>query len=90
MTSNPMSDLVRSIQHEPDTTWPQSVKLQLQWVIDGRVHLRTLRIDADAFFGRGGHGAPLDGSALIGMIENMRKEGPPPVERKIRGTTKKR
>lgn len=90
MVDSPISDLSRSIQHEQDRTWPDSVKVQLLWMVDGHACVRTMIIGADAFFGLGGYGAPLDGSALIGMIENMRREGPPPVERKIRGTKKKR
>jgi hypothetical protein len=86
----PISDLSRSIQHEPDTTWPYSVKVQLLWMVNHQPHVRSIVIEADQFFGLGRYGAPLDGNALIGMIENMRKEGPPPVERKIRGTKKKR
>jgi hypothetical protein len=39
-------------------------------------------INADQFFGLGNYGAPIDGAALIGKIENMRREGPPVVEQK--------
>lgn len=76
-----LGDLSRTTSQEPDQTWPTSVKVQLLWVIDGRHHVRTAIIDANAFFGTGAHGAPMDGSALIGQIENMRRQGPPPVER---------
>lgn len=76
---SPVSDLSRSIQHEPDTTWPTTVKIQLYWWVDGRPRIRTILIEADQFFGRGQYGAPIDGSALIGQIENMRREGPPPI-----------
>lgn len=79
MIEGPISDLSRSVQHEPDQTWPTSVKVQLLWVVGGRNHVRTMDIDANQFFGNGGVGAPMDGSALIGMIENMRREGPPPL-----------
>ncbi len=81
----PTSDLSRSIQHEPDQSWPATVKVQLMWVVDGRPAIRTLVIDSDEFFGLGRYGAPIDGSALIGRIENMRREGPPAVERGRRG-----
>ena len=85
-----MSDLSRAIQHEPDTRWPSSVKVQLLWMVNNQPVVRSIIIEADQFFGLGNYGAPMDGSALIGYIENMRKEGPPLVERKIRGTKKKR
>lgn len=79
MIDGPISDLSRAVQHEPDTTWLTSVKLELYWWVDGKLRVRTMLIEADQFFGRGQYGAPIDGSALIGMIENMRREGPPPI-----------
>ncbi len=81
----PTSDLARSIQHERDLSWPASVKVQLMWLVDGRPAIRTLVIESDEFFGLGNHGAPIQGEALIGRIENMRREGPPEVERGRRG-----
>lgn len=86
----PVSDLSRAIQHEPDTEWPTWVKVQLVWQIDGHNHVRTMHIEGDHFFGRGGFGAPMEGAALIGQLENLRKQGPPPVERKPSGSKKKR
>lgn len=79
MIDGPISDLSRSVQHEPDRAWPTSVKVELLWVVGGMEYVRTMQIDADHFFGIGGVGAPMDGSALVGMIENMRREGPPPI-----------
>ncbi len=82
------SDLSRAIQHEPDQSWPTEVKVQLIWIIDGHPHVRTFRIEAEQFFGT--QGAPIEGAALIGMIENLRRQGPPDVERIVRGKTKRR
>lgn len=76
---SPISDLARATQHEPNTAWPTVVKIELYWWVDGRPRIRTILIEADQFFGRGQFGAPMDGSALIGQIENMRREGPPPL-----------
>jgi hypothetical protein len=87
---SPVSDLERSLQHEQDRSWPTSVKVQLMWLVDGRPSIRTLVISADQFFGTGNSGAPLEGMALIGMIENMRRSGPPPVERSPRSGKKKK
>lgn len=81
----PAGDLSRTVAHEPNHEWPSEVKVQLVWYIRGRPHVRTIHIDADTFFGRGNHGAPMEGSALVSQIENMRRAGPPPVERKPRG-----
>ncbi len=81
----PAGDLARTTSHEPDHSWPSEVKVQLVWYISGRPHVRTAHIDADHFFGRGAYHAPLDGSALVQQIENLRRAGPPPVERKRRG-----
>jgi hypothetical protein len=79
----PVSDTSRAIQHDPDQTWPTSVVLQVTWHIDGMNRIRTAVIDADAFFGHGGHGAPMPGESLINTIERMRREGPPPLPRKV-------
>jgi len=87
---NPVSDTDRAIQHDPDQSWPRTLKIQLMWEVDGKPVVRTETITADQFFGRASFGAPMDGSAVIGMIENMRRAGPPPVERprKITGKQK--
>lgn len=77
----PKSDLARSTQHEPDFSWPSEVRVTVIWNIHGRAHVRSEFIDANTFFGHGGHGAPMEGSALIGMIDRLRRAGPPPVPR---------
>ena len=89
MADSPISDLSRSIQHEPNTDWPTTVKVQLHWDVGGHIRIRTIYIEADQFFGHGQYGAPMDGSALIGMIENMRKQGPPAVEHPSAGRQRK-
>lgn len=82
----PASDTSRGIQHNPSETWPESVKIQLVWRDkNGRPAILTELITADAFFGHGRHGAPMDGHYLISLIERMRKSGPPKnIRRKIR------
>ena len=80
---NPVSDLARSVQHEPDHSWPHEVKIQIHWIDEvGRVLIRTEVISADQFFGTGRYGAPMEGAAVIGMIERMRRAGPPKIVRK--------
>lgn len=76
------SDTSRGIHHDPDHSYPETVTIRLTWVVDGHVRIRTEQISADRFFGLGQYGAPIDGSALIGTIENMRRAGPPVVEQK--------
>jgi hypothetical protein len=78
----PVSDTERAIHHEPNRRYPRWVKIQLHWEVDGHTRVRTELISADQFFGLGNYGAPIDGGALIGRIENMRREGPPAVEQK--------
>ena len=73
----PQGDLARTTAHEPDQDWPAEVKVQLVWMVQGHPRIRTCIIDADHFFGRSGHGAPISGEWLVGTIENMRREGPP-------------
>jgi hypothetical protein len=78
----PISDTGRAIQHDPDQTWPTSVTITLWWDVGGEMRQKSVGITAAQFFGRGAYGAPLPGDAVIGMIENMRKAGPPPAPRK--------
>lgn len=81
----PISDTSRAIMHEPETTWPESVKIQLLWRDHkDRPLIRTEVISAAQFFGHGQYGAPLQGEAIVAMIERMRKAGPPVVARKVR------
>ena len=82
---NPVSDTSRVVSQEKDLTWPEAVKIQLRWNdINGRAVVRTLEISAAQFFGTGKYGAPLEGQAIISAIENMRRQGPPKVNRRIR------
>ena len=73
---NPTSDTARAIHHDPDLKYPQSVTIQLVWVVDGIQRYRTMDISSDRFFGLGQYGAPIDGQAVISMMENARREGP--------------
>ena len=75
-------DLARTKSIEPDTTYPDKLRIQLIWEIGGKKRIRSLEIGAEQFFGRGSYGAPLGGDAIINYIEHMRKKGmPPPVQR---------
>lgn len=78
----PISDTGRAINHDPDQTWPTAVLLQVSWLVDGVTRYRTVIISADQFFGKGNFGAPLPGDAVINMIEQARRAGPPPTPRK--------
>jgi len=73
---NPTSDTSRGIQHEPNMDYPMSVTVQLMWMVDGNACYHTIDIPSDRFFGYGQYGAPIEGAALIGMIENARRAGP--------------
>lgn len=83
---NPISDLDRSKQHEPDRQWPHEVKISVHWMDKvGRITVRSEVISASQFFGEGSFGAPLNGDYLISMIERMRREGPPKFKRNPNG-----
>lgn len=85
---NPISDLTRSVQHDPDETWPESVQLAVMWRDkNGKPLTRIEDISADRFFGRGAYGAPLEGAHLIMAIERMRRAGPP-IAAKVKRKTK--
>lgn len=79
---SPISDIGRSIQHDPSMNWPESVIIEICWRDkDGRTSVLTEIIFADQFFGHGKYGAPMEGAHLIAMIERMRRLGPPKVAR---------
>lgn len=73
----PTADTARSIQHEPDQSWPQSLGIHARWP-NGMVSY--IMISADQFFGLGQYGAPLSGDAIVGSIKNMLAAGEPPRE----------
>lgn len=86
-----ISDIDRAIQHNPDQSWPKAVTITLSWEVDGQMHHTQIALLGDQFFGLGAYGAPIEGSALIGMIENARRVGPqiPPLK-KVKNARKKR
>jgi hypothetical protein len=77
----PAGDLANATTHEPDLSFPSEIQLRLVWKKDGRAFVRTMRITADEFFGRGGIGAPISGDAIVQHIERMRKKGAPNAKR---------
>jgi len=76
--SQNQGDLSRAVTHEADESWPTIIEITAYWSKDGsrRGRRRSIEIPADQFFGRGAHGAPLDGNALIAMVERLRRQGP--------------
>lgn len=76
--NQPESDLARVKSQEMDTTWPVSMEIVLWWEgPKGKPVSTKTAILANEFFGHGQHGAPLNGEALIGRIERLRRQGPP-------------
>jgi hypothetical protein len=81
----PISDLARAKQHDAERLWPMEVKISFRWRDKyDRIYIKSEIISADAFFGTGSYGAPMDGAALIGLIERMRREGPPKIVKRIK------
>lgn len=74
----PAGELARAKTIEADETWPTMIEIVAYWSKDGnrRGRRRSIAIEADQFFGRGSHGAPLSGDQLIGMVERLRRQGP--------------
>lgn len=66
-------DLARCKTEEADDTWPTTIEIVAYWG-EGRRKRRSVEIPADQFFGRGGHGAPMSGDHLIGMIDQLRRQ----------------
>jgi len=72
-------DLARVTSHEASDEWPHLIEIVAYWGKDGRKgRRRSVEIPADRFFGTGSFGAPMAGNELIGMIENLRRQGPKP------------
>ena len=73
-------DLDRAPVSEPDTeTWPSVIEIVAYWPSKSgpkRGRRRSFEIDADQFFGRGRHGAPMSGEQLIAAVERLRRMGP--------------
>lgn len=70
----PQGDLARAVTHEADDTWPTMIEIVAYWGDGRKGKRRSIEIPADQFFGRGSHGAPLNGDQLIGMIDRLRKK----------------
>jgi hypothetical protein len=60
--------------HESNEDWPTLIEIVAYFGPAGRKgKRRSVEINADEFFGRGAHGAPMSGSQLITMIERLRR-----------------
>ena len=67
-------DLARTVVHDADESWPTVIEIVAYFGKEGRKgKRRSVEIPADQFFGRGGHGAPMTGEQLIGMVERLRR-----------------
>ena len=72
--AQPEGDLARCVVHERAEDWPTVIEISAYWKYNGkRGKKKTIRINADEFFGRGQYGAPMSGDQLISMIDRMRK-----------------
>lgn len=72
LSNLPAGDLARCKTIESDDTWPTMVEVVVYWG-EGRTKRRSIEISANEFFGRGGHGAPITGDALINRIDRLRR-----------------
>jgi hypothetical protein len=60
--------------HESNDDWPTLIEIVAYFGPEGRKgKRRSIEIGADEFFGRGIYGAPMSGSRLITMIEQLRR-----------------
>lgn len=67
-------DLAKAVTHESDESWPTLIEIVAYFGKEGRKgKRRSVKIDADQFFGRKGYGAPMSGDQLIRMIEQLRR-----------------
>ena len=71
-------DLARIKSIEADETWPAMVEIVCWWgpkTAPRKGRRRSVEIDADQFFGTGRFGAPMSGDQLVGIVNNLRKQG---------------
>lgn len=71
---SPISDTARSIQHDPDRSWPTVLTIQARWP-NGMTS--AVVIPPEQFFGTGSYGAPLHGDGILGMIKHLIGRGAP-------------
>lgn len=69
-------DLAKAVVHDPDEDWPTIIEIVAYFSKDGsrRGKRFAIEIDADQFFGRHGHGAPMSGEQIIAMVDRLRKQ----------------
>jgi hypothetical protein len=70
-----LGDLSRAPQHDPDESWPTRIEVLAYFEPTGtqrRGKCRRAEISGDRFFGRNGHGAPMNGIELIQIINQLR------------------
>lgn len=69
-------DLARTTTHDPNEDWPTYLEIVAYWSKQGgnrRGKRRSIAINADEFFGRNGHGAPMSAEQLFGIIDRLRR-----------------
>jgi len=71
-------ELARVVSHEANSEWPMMIEIVAYWrgKTGRKGRRRSIEIDADRFFGTGRYGAPMSGSDIIVMVENLRRQGP--------------
>ena len=70
----PSGDLARCITHEANDDWPVTLEIVAYWREDRRGKRKSIEINADEFFGRNGHGAPMSGEALLSKVDQLRRK----------------
>lgn len=76
MVKQNYGDLSRTIVHETVEPWPQLIEIVAYFGPPDsprKGRRKSIEIPADQFFGRGAYGAPMDGAALIRMIDSLRR-----------------
>jgi len=72
MPDMPVSDLSRVKSHEQPQDWPMEIRVVAKWGLNKST---SFIITADEYFGRGAHGAPMNGDQLMQRIEVLRRAG---------------
>lgn len=75
MAHQQYGDLAKVTVHETEESWPTLIEIVAYFSKDGsrKGKRRSIEIDADQFFGRNGHGAPMSGEQLVGMVNSLRR-----------------
>jgi len=65
--------LARAINHEMADDWPTMIEVVAYFGEGRKGKRRSIEISPDQFFGRNGHGAPMDAAQFANIVNQLRR-----------------